>query len=427
MRPFDNIPEGWQVARLGDIAQVAFSSVDKNTVDGEIPVDLCNYTDVFYNRQIRPEMGFMSATATQREYSQWSLKQGDVLFTKDSETRNEIGISSFVVEDMQDVLCGYHLGRARPNPGVLDGQFLSEALGSQLAKKELARIANGTTRFGLTLESTRALPVLLPPLAEQRDIANILNAIDEAIESTESSLVATQQLRDSLQDQLLTLGVPGWHSEWQEIPKLGIAPADWQITPLHDVADIAFSSVDKKAMLDEIPVKLCNYTDVFYNRKISSDLDFMTATATPAECSRWKLKRGDVIFTKDSETRDEIGVPAYVAEDIPNLLCGYHLAVARPRVSRVDGAFLMEVLASTKSRQQFARIANGTTRYGLTLDSARAFLIPLPCLVEQRTIVSALFSIDDLIDQTRAEILAAQVLKTSVSDGLLTGRMRMES
>ena len=96
----DAPPDGWKMVRLGDVAKVAFSGVDKRTVQGEVPVQLCNYTDVFYNRHIRSGMDFMWATATPAECERWSLKQGDVLFTKDSETADEIGIPSFVTQDL---------------------------------------------------------------------------------------------------------------------------------------------------------------------------------------------------------------------------------------------------------------------------------------------------------------------------------------
>ena len=108
------IPDGWRLARLGEVADVSFSSVDKKTADGEVPVELCNYTDVFYNRRIRVGMNLMTATATPVERDTWSLKKGDVLFTKDSETPDEIGVPSYVSDDMPNVLCGYHLGLARP-------------------------------------------------------------------------------------------------------------------------------------------------------------------------------------------------------------------------------------------------------------------------------------------------------------------------
>lgn len=81
-------------------------------------------------------------------------------------------------------------------------------------------------------------------------------------------------------------------------------PDGWAVVPLQEVAEVAFSGVDKKTVDGEVPVSLCNYTDVFYNRRIHGRLDFMSATATPAEVERWSLRKGDVLFTKDSETPD---------------------------------------------------------------------------------------------------------------------------
>ena len=161
MRDLSELPDGWRVVQLGDVAAIAFSGVDKKKMDSEIPVQLCNYTDVFYNRLIGPGMPFMEATATAKEHKRWSLKRGDVLFTKDSETPDEIGIAAYVTDTMPNVLCGYHLGMARPRPTVVEGQFLAEALGSQASRREFARVANGITRFGLTLDATRSLPILL--------------------------------------------------------------------------------------------------------------------------------------------------------------------------------------------------------------------------------------------------------------------------
>ena len=55
--------------------------------------------------------------------------------------------------------------------------------------------------------------IVLPPLAEQRAIAAVLDSIDEAIERTEEVITATERLRDALLHELLTRGLPGWHSE----------------------------------------------------------------------------------------------------------------------------------------------------------------------------------------------------------------------
>ena len=135
--------------RLEDVAEVAFSSVDKKTADGELPVELCNYTDVFYNRRIRPGMEFMAATASVVERDRWALRKGDVLFTKDSETPDEIGIPAYVTADMPGVLCGYHLGLARPRPQIVDSAFLLEMLGSRPSARHFSRVGKWCDSFRL--------------------------------------------------------------------------------------------------------------------------------------------------------------------------------------------------------------------------------------------------------------------------------------
>ena len=420
-----SVPDGWQVVQLGDVADVGFSGVDKRTVEGEHPVELCNYTDVFYNRRIRSGMAFMAATATPLERERWALRMGDVLFTKDSETADEIGIPAYVTEDMSGVLCGYHLGLARPNNGAVCGSFLARALASRECAREFTRRANGITRFGLTLEATRSLPILLPPLPEQRAMAAVLDSIDDAIERTDAVIAATEQLRDSLLHELLTRGVPGWHTEWKEAPGIGTIPANWEVVRLGDVAEVAFSSVDKRTVDGEVPVELCNYTDVFYSRRIRPGMRFMAATASPVECDRWALRKNDVLFTKDSETPDEIGIPAYVTADMPTVLCGYHLGLARPRMELADGAYLAELLGSPRTASRFARIANGVTRFGLTLGATNSLSIPLPALREQQTIASVLTGVDAAIEQGHEERERLQALKGSASEALLTGRVRM--
>ena len=130
----------------------------------------------------------------------------------------------------------------------------------------------------------------------------------------------------------------------------GTIPDGWQRVRLVDVTEVAFSGVDKRTVEGELPVQLCNYTDVFYNRRIVLGMDLMTATATPSEKDKWALRKGDVLFTKDSETPDEIGIPAFVADDLPGSLvrlsfgvgpatkecCGWRVLGGSPDVKRVQ-------------------------------------------------------------------------------------------
>lgn len=166
---------------------------------------------------------------------------------------------------------------------------------------------------------------------------------------------------------------------------------------LKHVADIRVSNVDKKAVDTEISVRLCNYTDVYYNRRVTSDLDFMIATATGEQVKRFGLHRGDVVITKDSETADDIGVPARIELDASDLLCGYHLALIRARRGEIEDRFLYWALASTPTREYFATVATGVTRFGLRSDSIDELPMRVPATGVQRAIA-------DFLDKETARI-----------------------
>lgn len=170
---------------------------------------------------------------------------------------------------------------------------------------------------------------------------------------------------------------------------LGEIPAHWEVKRLKMLAAVELSNVDKKSVEGEQSVRLCNYTDVYYHERITADMDFMAATATPEQVRRFSLRARDVLITKDSESWMDIAVPAVIAEDLPGVLCGYHLAHIRPGAG-VDGVFLSRVLGANGPRDQFQVAANGITRFGLGGDAIRTSLFAMPPGPEQRAIAAFL-------------------------------------
>lgn len=159
---------------------------------------------------------------------------------------------------------------------------------------------------------------------------------------------------------------------------------------LRFVATVEVSNVDKKSRDGEMSVWLCNYVDVYYNEAITDSLEFMSATATRDQVARFGLRAGDLLITKDSETPDDIAVPAYVVQDLEKVVCGYHLAVIRPDPALVDGRYLFWSLASRASRQYFSAAAQGITRFGLRRDAILDLPVPMRNLRDQRAIASFL-------------------------------------
>lgn len=167
-------------------------------------------------------------------------------------------------------------------------------------------------------------------------------------------------------------------------------PADWKIHRLKEIADARPSNVDKKSQEGERSVRLCNYVDVYKNDLITEAIEFMEATASDSQIEQFGIQSGDVIITKDSESWDDIAVPAYVPNMIDNLVCGYHLTLIRPDSSVLDGSFLARCIQAEGLADQFRVMANGITRYGIGTQGIRCAVIPVPLLSEQRAIAAFL-------------------------------------
>ena len=177
------------------------------------------------------------------------------------------------------------------------------------------------------------------------------------------------------------------------------------IYKLGEIATVEISGVDKKIKDGEIPVKLCNFVDVYYNWAITSDLEqkFMEATARTNEIERFKLKRGQVALTKDSETRFDIGIATYIADDFDNVILGYHNALITPNPEKLSGKYLNALLHTDYARTYFANNASGSgQRYALSIDALNNFPVPLLPLAEQERIGDIFSSIDQKIALNRA-------------------------
>lgn len=210
------------------------------------------------------------------------------------------------------------------------------------------------------------------------------------------------------------------------LPWLGQIPAHWEVKRLKHVTNVMFSSVDKHIIEGERSVFLCNYVDVYKNEHITSDFEFMRASASAAEIRKFTLNKDDVMITKDSESWNDIAIPAYVPIDLENVLCGYHLALLRPKPA-VDGIFLFRALQARPINYQFEVEATGITRYGIDQYAIGSTFFLLPPLPEQRAIAAFLdrqtAKIDTLISKKRhlLNLLAEQrsaIICQAVTKGL---------
>jgi type I restriction enzyme S subunit len=285
---------------------------------------------------------------------------------------------------------------------LYDGTF-------QVISKKTTSIAHlGVSRFA-------NLELLWPPLPEQTKIAQILSTWDKAIATTEQLIGNSQQQKKALMQSLLTgkKRLPGFEGEWCEYH-------------LSDISEIIVSPVDKKSHSDEIPVELCNYTDVYYNHTVTRTINFMKATATQSEINKYTLKVGDVLITKDSETPGDIAVPALVSEELNGVLCGYHLAIIRPDNKHACGEYINYLFSMPKTRYYFFTLATGATRFGLSVGGIHKAFFNLPPLPEQQKIAAVLTAADHEIELLQKKLAFLKQEKTALMQQLLTGKRRVK-
>ena len=106
------------------------------------------------------------------------------------------------------------------------------------------------------------------------------------------------------------------------------------------------------------------------------NLDLMEATASTDHIERFRVRPGDLIITKDSETSDDIGIPALVESASDDMVCAYHLALLRPYADQVDPIFLYWCLASSLTKGYWLTASFGVTRVSIPIGTVARLPVP---------------------------------------------------
>jgi type I restriction enzyme, S subunit len=319
------------------------------------------------------------------------------------------------------------------NPFFVDYLVRSEAY---VAEYNCRSTGIQSSRLRLYPAQFLDIPFIRPPREEQDQIVVYLRAQDAKIarfiRDKRRLIELLNEQKQTLIHRAVTRGLdPYVRLKSSGMEWLGEVPEHWSVIPLKAAAVVAFSGVDKLTEEGESPVLLCNYTDVYRNDQIMSNLMFMKATATPHEIARFTLRKGDVLMTKDSETPDDIGVPAWVSEELHGVVCGYHLALLRPRPAVAVGAFLYRALCSPHVASQFHVAAAGVTRFGLAKRDIQTAVLAVPPVAEQVNIVKWLeretVELDKVISGAKAEIDLMREYRDRLIADVVTGQIDVRS
>lgn len=412
------VPEGWSKVRF----EVVGGGVKNAIVDGPfgsnlksehyrdsgVPVFQSGFvTDGTFNPK---RYVYVDEELFSQQYRSVA-RSGDILMAK---IGAQAGRCAVIPDDHEEgILAGNSL-KITPKPGSYDRDFILHWLGDRYDRTSLAEIKSTTAQPAISIKNLKRLWITLPPLSEQRKIADILSTWDAAIRTTEALLATARTQKRALMQQLLT--------GKRRFPEFEGQP--WKEVRLGDVTNIIVSNVDKKSKDGELPVRLCNYMDVYKRDEIDPSQSFMEATATPVQVKKFGLKVGDVIITKDSEKADDIAMPTYVAEVADDLVCGYHLAIVRPG-SQVDGRFLKHYFELPHTRYYFGTRANGAIRFGLTIDGIEQAVLNLPPIEEQRRVATVIGQTEAEVASFAADLTKLRIEKKALMQQLLTGKRRV--
>ena len=290
--------------KLGDIATVEISGVDKKIKDGEKEIRLCNFVDVYYNwaNTTAQHDGFMLATASPNEISKFQLKKGQVALTKDSETRDDIGIPTYIADDFDDAILGYHCAMVTPNKDILDGRYLNALLHTDYAKKYFACNASGSgQRYALSVEALNSFPVPMIPLRDQERIGEIFSALDKKIELNRRINQNLEAMAKQLYDYWFVQfdfpngeGKPykssGGKMVWNEKLKREI-PQGWNNGMLIDIANITMGQSPDGSSYNEVGEGM-----LFYQGSTDFGMRFPSVRQYTTAPSRY-AKRGDILMS----------------------------------------------------------------------------------------------------------------------------------
>jgi type I restriction enzyme S subunit len=388
------VPSGWTVRPLRSVAEYAVSNVDKILSEEELPVRLCNYTDVYNNETIHLGMEFMAGTATQAEIEKFHLLTDDVVITKDSESWDDIAIPALVTETADDVVCGYHLAMIRPDPEKLEGAFLFRCLQSKTLRVQLELAANGITRFGIPKNAIGSMALPVPPTSIQRAIARFLDRetaeIDALIATKQRLLDLLAEKRRAIVAEAVMRGLaPSAPLRPSGIDWLGDIPAHWEV---RRVATL-FTQRDERSQ-PELPLLEVSINSGVIVREFSND----KIEGTASDFNTYKVaRRGHIAFNKMRMWQGAAGVAPVDGLVSPDYTVAEAASCLRPEYAGL-------LFRTDSFSAECGRNSQGITwdRLRLYWDGFRDIFMPLPPLAEQDAILEAVQAETAKIDRLRA-------------------------
>lgn len=392
-RSTSTLHDNWRLVRLDEVAQVN-PRRPKLSLDPETPV-------TFLPMAAISEDCSGIVTRLQRPYREIAkgytyFQKNDILFAKITPClqNGKHAIATGLHNGFGFGTTEFHVLRAR---ACIDPRHLFRVVTQAVNIEKFANSFTGTAgQQRIQPEALKSLRFHLPPLTEQRAIAKVLDAIDDAIERMNGVIAATERLREALLHELLMKGLSGWHTEWREHPNRGTVPDSWQRVRLGDVLTLEYGK--------SLPMR----------RRRTGPIPVVGSAGVIGQHDSAVVQGPGIVIGR----KGSIGSVTWINDDFVPIDTTYYVVHS---VDRLDLGYAFRLLAY----ENLSKLNRATGVPGLNRDDVYALRTLLPPLPEQQAIAQVLDGVDSAIEETDREKATLTAFKESVSDALLTGRVRV--
>lgn len=413
---------------LYKLAEIRVSNVDKKIYPDKALVKLCNYMDVYNNDYIDSKLAYSIGSADANELLRFGLKKNDVIITKDSETPDDIAISSIVTEDIVNLVCGYHLAIIRPNSDELDGLFLMFKLKDNEIVRYFSNAAKGSTRFGLSIADIENVKLKYPSVPEQRRIAHILSTCDAVIEKTQSAISKYKAIKQGMLHDLFTRGIDlntyKLRPRYEDAPelykesKLGWIPREWGDDILGNLV-LSYSGGTPSRGIDRYykgDIPWVTSSEVNQDEILKTN-QHITQEALDNSSAKW-VEANTVLVAMYGATAGQISMLRIRATTNQAVL-------ACPSIGEISTDFLYYLLVFNKENLLNKTQGTGQPNLSKSIIDTLEVIVPKPN--EQEKIAEKLKTIDNKLKTEQTYLQKMQQLKKGLMEDLLSGKKRVNT
>ena len=432
-------PAGWDTASLRELAVGGISNgVFKQPSRVGRGVPLINVSDLYGDFGVAlSNCELFDADAA--ELSRFRVRAGDIFFTRSSLNLAGIAHCNVLRESPEEAVYECHLMRVRPNQGRVLPALLALLCRGPAARSFFMARAKQTTMTTIAQPDVLPLEIPLPPLPEQRRIAEILDTLDHAIRKTEQVIAKLQQMKQGLLHDLLTRGIdengelrdPERHPEQFKDSVLGRIPRGWGVQRLGDVVRSNGGLIQTGPFGSQLHayeyvnnggVPVIMPQDIQGERIDTANIARITERKAH-ELSRHRVQVDDAVFSR----RGDLSRCVAVAEHEVGWLCGTGSLLVRLPASAVSSEWLASIYRHDLGQRQVLAQAVGSTMVNLNGKILASMLVPIPPPDEQRNCTKRVGVVRNRLASELGELEKLRTLKHGLMDDLLTGRVRVNA